>query len=317
MAVIPPQTPEEFGGVRRAFMVAGFAGFAALVAAGLGYKPDDVTRPYPTEEEWRLLTRSQAKHLLQEPTFFTDKVGTNEPVILSKQGDPNEVEGYDFLEVAMQKFMDNSCGLACFAMIQKISYYFATGIVPDIRIIDIFHKLRGKQYTDIRGYTEYIVPQSDAPLINDAALSPALEILDPNHELYETKELPPDYGVRDLYLFPRFKWDELFTTAKKDIIDKGGFILCFGYKYGWGHIFLITSLDENSDNPVTIVDPKPPVPQTQHQDSLQVLRLENYLEKWDDPRGGGVDPQPGLFRMVGIIPKQLKGNPIDRLQNAR
>lgn len=250
----------------------------------------------PHEGEWRQPTKSEAGRLLANPDFLTRPQTSEGIPLFTNQLDLGQYDDFDFstfTDEAKEAYIGNACGPAMIATIYKTYFYFKYGSIPDISIERIRQILWDRQFIDVTGYEAPFFPFPGRTLgMYPSAIRPALQILDPVGELFQTVDLTHDFGVRYRQLVPTGEWPDMFEKAHA-ICNQGGMILLYGLKYGKpgypaAHFSLMTDAPQKPSGLALFIDPKA---------TPRLNTLESYHQQWEE--------QPGFLYAFAILPTFL------------
>ena len=219
----------------------------------------------------------KCKTLLADPSFFTELQVNNTKKIITNQFDFNE---YDDLSDNKISHSD-TCGLATLATIKKMCGFLYTGIVPNTTIAEIYKKLDGKTFIDVRGRES---SYGNGRMIF-VGLPDALKLIAPQY-IKNTNFLTPNYGSKYSTFVPQGLWLEALKEGEK-ICEKGGFTLIHCVKHDDGHTILATDI---KDGTAIVVD--------SFEAKAQRVYLGEYFES------------PGAISMIGVTlnPNLVKVN---------
>jgi hypothetical protein len=175
-------------------------------------------------------------------------------------------------EFASSDYPGNSCGETVLAMAINLINFYKTGIDPRTTNADIINELTEN--------TALIKP--NGPNMTDYNLKLAFDHFGQKDGLFSTVTLTPYCNGNCTSAIPGSEWSELFKSAQRNVLDKGGVLVAFVQEAGnpsVGHFIIIPSFDNGE---TVIMDPK--------NGSVRTIGLGAYT--------------PSLLSLFGVVPPQ-------------
>lgn len=181
---------------------------------------------------------------LNDPNFYAEIVDGKS--VVAGQLDPAEYDNITDPNVDRQTLMNNACGPSSLETALRICQKLKDGSLPPTKIGDLINRFLYLKYQYNGEEFSYILPERSYTMRHRALLE-MFSMVGQETNLFRTVQLPSvpvkNHENDDSHIPDDFR-PAVVKEANEAVFSKGGFLVVFGYKHGYGHFNLCTSMEE-------------------------------------------------------------------------